>query len=136
MTSLDVLVPDIGDFTEVPVAEILVGVGDEVAAEDPLVVLESDKASMEIPAPQAGTVQEIKVAVGDAVSEGSALVVLGVAEAAGPAGGGAGGAGGAGGGAGAGAVESPAQPESAEEPAPEEPVQVERGDVHAGVLVL
>ena len=65
--SLDVLVPDIGDFSDVPVAEILVAVGDTVSAEDPLVVLESDKASMEIPAPEGGTVKEIKVAVGDAV---------------------------------------------------------------------
>src|SRR4051794_41227104 len=87
MPSLEVLVPDIGDFTDVPVAELLVAVGDEVAAEDPLVVLESDKASMEIPAPQGGKVQEIKVAVGDAVSEGSALVVLAAAEAPAPAGG-------------------------------------------------
>jgi hypothetical protein len=63
-TTLDVLVPDIGDFTDVPVAEVLVAVGDEVAADDPLVVLESDKASMEIPAPQAGTVKELKVEVG------------------------------------------------------------------------
>ena len=76
VSTLDVLVPDIGDFTDVPVAEILVAVGDAVAAEDPLVVLESDKSSMEIPAPEAGTVKELKVAVGDAVSEGSALVVL------------------------------------------------------------
>ncbi|MCW3001132.1 MAG: lpdA, partial [Conexibacter sp.] len=61
MPSLDVLVPDIGDFTDVPVAELLVAVGDEVAADDPLIVLESDKSSMEIPAPQAGTVKELKV---------------------------------------------------------------------------
>ena len=81
MSTLDVLVPDIGDFTDVPVAEILVAVGDAVAAEDPLVVLESDKSSMEIPAPEAGTVKDIKVAVGDAVSEGSALVVLEVESA-------------------------------------------------------
>jgi len=63
-TSLDVLVPDIGDFSEVPVVEVLVEVGEEVAADQPLVVLESDKASMEIPSPQAGTVRELRVAVG------------------------------------------------------------------------
>ena len=102
MSTLDVLVPDIGDFTDVPVAEILVAVGDAVAAEDPLVVLESDKSSMEIPAPEAGTVKELKVAVGDAVSEGSALVVLEV-EAAAPTAT-------DGGGAPAEAVESPAEP--------------------------
>jgi dihydrolipoyl dehydrogenase len=75
-TTLDVLVPDIGDFTDVPVAEVLVAVGDEVAADDPLVVLESDKASMEIPAPQAGTVKELKVEVGSTVSEGSPIAIL------------------------------------------------------------
>ncbi len=102
LSTLDVLVPDIGDFTDVPVAEILVAVGDAVAAEDPLVVLESDKSSMEIPAPEAGTVKELKVAVGDAVSEGSALVVLEVETAVPTAT--------DGGGAPAEAVESPAEP--------------------------
>jgi dihydrolipoamide dehydrogenase len=126
--TLDVLVPDIGDFTDVPVAEILVAVGDEVAAEDPLVVLESDKSSMEIPAPQAGKVKEVKVAVGDAVSEGTPLVVLEVAAAAPtPTDGAA---------QPAEAVVSLARPSRVDEPLPEEPVQVERGDVHAGVLVL
>ncbi|WP_272476097.1 dihydrolipoyl dehydrogenase [Baekduia alba] len=124
------LVPDIGDFDNVPVAELLVAVGDEVAAEDPLVVLESDKASMEIPAPEAGTVKEIKVAVGDAVSEGSLLVVLETAGAPASATDGAG--------APAEAVESPASApvaNGASSPA-EEPVEVARGDVHAGVVVL
>ena len=126
MSTLDVLVPDIGDFTDVPVAEILVAVGDAVAAEDPLVVLESDKSSMEIPAPEAGTVKELKVTVGDAVSEGSALVVLEV-EAAAPTAS-------DGGGAPAEAVASPAEP--VVETDAEEVVEVERGDVHAAVLVL
>jgi dihydrolipoamide dehydrogenase len=129
MTVLDVVVPDIGDFTDVPVAEILVSVGDAVAAEDPLVVLESDKASMEIPAPEAGTVKEIKVAVGDGVSEGSLLVILETADVAADPEGGAG--------APEEAVASPAQPVRAEdEPQAEDVVEVERGDVHAGVLVL
>ena len=66
-----VLVPDIGDFDDVPVIEVLVSVGDEVAAEDPLVVLESDKATMEVPSPSAGKVAAIAVAVGDKVKEGS-----------------------------------------------------------------
>src|SRR3954452_1077015 len=56
----DVLVPDIGDFTDVPVIEILVEVGQEVAEEDPLVTLESDKATMDVPAPQAGVVPRVE----------------------------------------------------------------------------
>ncbi len=67
----EVSVPDIGDFDEVPVIEILVCVGDEVAADSPLVTLESDKATMDVPAPFAGKVDEILVALGDKVSEGS-----------------------------------------------------------------
>lgn len=69
-------VPDIGDFGEVPVIEILVSVGDEVTAEDPLVTLESDKATMDVPAPHGGVVREIGVSVGDTVSQGSALMVI------------------------------------------------------------
>ncbi len=76
----EVAVPDIGDFTDVPVVEILVSVGDTVAAEDPLVALESDKATMEVPSPQAGTVKEIHVSVGDTVSEGDRLLTLEDAE--------------------------------------------------------
>jgi dihydrolipoamide dehydrogenase len=72
----EVTVPDIGDFSDVPVIEILVAVGDTVAAEDPLVTLESDKATMDVPAPYAGTVKEIKIGVGDTVSEGSPLLTL------------------------------------------------------------
>jgi dihydrolipoamide dehydrogenase len=74
--SSEVRVPDIGDFDEVPVIEILVAVGDEVAVEDPLVTLESDKATMDVPAPFAGTVKELSVSVGDRVSEGSLLLTL------------------------------------------------------------
>ncbi len=72
----EVRVPDIGDFDEVPVIEILVEVGQEVAEEDPLVTLESDKATMEIPSPAAGTVGEIHVKVGDKVAEGSLILTL------------------------------------------------------------
>ena len=75
----DVTVPDIGDFIDVPVIEILVEAGQHVAAEDPLVVLESDKATMEVPAPFAGVVAELKVKLGDRVSEGATLLVLDVA---------------------------------------------------------
>jgi pyruvate dehydrogenase E2 component (dihydrolipoamide acetyltransferase) len=78
-----VLVPDIGDFDEVPIIEVLVAVGDTVAAEDPLVTLESDKATMEVPSPVAGKVAELKVSVGDKVSEGSALLTVEV-DGAGP----------------------------------------------------
>lgn len=73
---LEVLVPDIGDFTDVPVVEVLVSAGDEVEAEAPLIVLETDKASMEVPAPQGGTVSEVKVSVGDTVSEGTVIATL------------------------------------------------------------
>jgi pyruvate dehydrogenase E2 component (dihydrolipoamide acetyltransferase) len=82
----EVLVPDIGDFKEVDVIEILVKPGDAVAAEQSLITLESDKATMEIPAPSAGVVKEIRVRVGDKVSEGSPILVLesGAAAAAAP----------------------------------------------------
>ncbi|MGX9357124.1 dihydrolipoyl dehydrogenase [Roseobacteraceae bacterium S113] len=73
---MDVKVPDIGDFDEVPVVSILVAVGDTVAEEDPLIELESDKATMEVPSPAAGVVKEIKVSEGDNVSEGSLILVL------------------------------------------------------------
>jgi pyruvate dehydrogenase E2 component (dihydrolipoamide acetyltransferase) len=79
MTATDatpVEVPDIGDFTDVPVIEILVSPGDSVQAEDPLVTLESDKATMDVPAPFAGTVKQLQVKVGDRVSEGSRLMTL------------------------------------------------------------
>ena len=72
----DILVPDIGDFKEVEVIEILVKPGDTVAKEQSLVSLESDKASMEIPSPEAGVVKELKVKVGDKVSQGSVLLAL------------------------------------------------------------
>ena len=72
----DVHVPDIGDFTDVPVVTVLVSVGDIVAEEDPLIELESDKATMEVPSPAAGTIKEIKVSEGDTVSEGSLIMVL------------------------------------------------------------
>ena len=76
MPSRSVTVPDIGDFSDVPIIEILVSVGDTVAPEDPLVTLESDKATMDVPAPVGGTVESIEVSVGDRVSEGSALLTL------------------------------------------------------------
>jgi len=74
--SVTVPVPDIGDFKEVEVIEILVKPGDAVAKEQSLITLESDKATMEIPAPGAGTVKEVKVRVGDKVSKGTPILVL------------------------------------------------------------
>src|SRR5512137_568983 len=76
MSALEVKVPDIGDFTDVPVIEIFVKPGDTVAAEDSLVTLESDKATMDVPSPTAGTVREVHVKLGDKVREGSLIVVL------------------------------------------------------------
>ena len=78
---IEVKVPDIGDFTDVPVIEILVAPGDEVAPEDALITLESDKATMDVPSPAAGVVKELKVEVGDTVSMGSLILMLERAEA-------------------------------------------------------
>ena len=93
-TATKVEVPDIGDFDDVPVIEILVSVGDSVAVEDPLVTLESDKATMDVPAPLAGVVKEINVSVGDRVSQGSVLMSLEAAGGDGDAGSGDGDSGG------------------------------------------
>ncbi|MCG8590683.1 MAG: 2-oxo acid dehydrogenase subunit E2 [Proteobacteria bacterium] len=104
-TRVEINVPDIGDFDEVEIVEVLVGAGDRVGVEDSLVTLESDKASMEIPSPHAGTVVELRVQVGDKVSEGTLLAVLEVdaVEAAPPP-----------------AEEAPASPPPRPEPAPVE----------------
>lgn len=74
--TIDVKLPDIGDFSDVPVVTILVSVGDVVAVEDPLIEVESDKATMEVPSPAAGKVAEIKVSEGDPVSEGTLIMIL------------------------------------------------------------
>ena len=76
MSTIEVKVPDIGDFTDIPVIEIFVKPGDSVKAEDSLITLESDKATMDVPSPAAGTVKEVKVKLGDKVSEGSPIVVV------------------------------------------------------------
>ena len=116
---MDVKVPDIGDFKDVPVVTVLVSVGDTVSAEDPLIELESDKATMEVPSPAAGKITEIKVAEGDKVSEGTVIMVLESVDAK--------------------ADEAP----KAAETAPEAPKSVAatgtasgKGDVHAEVVVL
>jgi pyruvate dehydrogenase E2 component (dihydrolipoamide acetyltransferase) len=73
---MDVLVPDLGDFKDIPVLEVLVKVGDEVQAEQSLITLESDKATMEVPSPAAGVIKEMKVKQGDKVSKGTVVCVL------------------------------------------------------------
>jgi dihydrolipoamide dehydrogenase len=81
MSAVEVKVPDIGDFKDIPVIEVFVKPGDSVKVEDSLVTLESDKATMDVPSPAAGTVREVKVKLGDKVSEGSLIVVLEAAAA-------------------------------------------------------
>ncbi|HWQ39497.1 MAG TPA: biotin/lipoyl-containing protein, partial [Burkholderiales bacterium] len=78
----DVLVPDIGDFKDVPVIEVLVKPGDVIKAEDSLITLESDKATMEVPSPVGGIVREMRVKVGDKVSQGSPILVVEALEGA------------------------------------------------------
>ncbi len=82
MANIEIQVPDIGDFDEVTVIELLVKVGDTIKAEQSLITVESDKASMEIPSAAAGVVTAIKVALGDKVKQGSLVVMLEVAEGA------------------------------------------------------
>jgi pyruvate dehydrogenase E2 component (dihydrolipoamide acetyltransferase) len=100
MPLAEIKVPDIGGFTDVPVIEVLVAAGDVIEKDAPLVSLESDKATMEVPSTIAGTVKEIKVKVGDKVSEGSVLISVETADAA-PA-----------------AAPAPAAPQAAPAPAP------------------
>jgi pyruvate/2-oxoglutarate dehydrogenase complex dihydrolipoamide acyltransferase (E2) component len=76
MSIVEVKVPDIGDFKDVPVIELLVKVGDTVKAEDSLITLESDKATMDVPSPVSGVVTELKLKVGDKVAEGSLVALI------------------------------------------------------------
>ena len=85
MATVEIRVPDIGDFTDVPVIEVLVKAGDTVKVDDSLVTLESDKATMDVPSTAAGVVKSVAVKVGDKVSEGSVVVVLEAAASAAPA---------------------------------------------------
>ncbi len=85
MPIIEVKVPDIGDFKDVPVIEVNVSAGDTVRAEDALVTLESEKATLEVPAPLAGTVKEIRLKVGDKVSEGALVLLLETAQDSAPA---------------------------------------------------
>ena len=132
---IEVKVPDIGDFKDVPIVEVLVKPGDSVNPEDPLITLESDKATLEIPAPQAGTVKALNVKVGDKVSQGTLILTLDAADAAAVS-----------------AAPAPAAPTPAK-PAPAAPSQAAaqpatpaaaaaasyagpKGDLHAEVVVL
>src|SRR5450631_988726 len=118
---IEVTVPDIGDFADVPVNEVHIAAGDTVAAEDPLITLESDKATMDIPAPAAGTIGTVRVAVGDIVSAGHPIADLDTGQRLSP----------------------PSDPapdaRATQSPATQSPATPSprgRGDVHAGVLVL
>ena len=74
--AVEIKVPDIGDFKDVPIIEVHVAAGSSVGVEEPLITLESDKATMDVPAPQAGTIVELRVKPGDRVSEGSVILLL------------------------------------------------------------
>ena len=76
MSIQEIKVPDIGDFSDVDVIEVLVAPGDTLAVDDPMITLESDKASMEVPSLMAGVVKEVKINVGDQVSEGDLVLLL------------------------------------------------------------
>jgi len=79
---VEVKVPDIGDFKDVPVIEVLVKLGDTVKAEDSLITLESDKATMDVPSPVSGVVTDLKVKVGDKIAEGTLVALVSVAPGA------------------------------------------------------
>src|SRR4029079_19386209 len=76
MNVIEVKVPDIGDFADIPVIDVLVKPGDVVAVDDSLITLESDKATMDVPSPAAGVVRDLRVRAGDKVSEGSLVLTL------------------------------------------------------------
>ena len=129
--TVEIKVPDIGDFKNVPVIEVLVKPGDAVRKEDPLITLESDKATMDVPAPQAGVVKEIRVRTGDKVSEGSLILTLEARDAAAAPAPSAK--------APAPAAKEPAQARAATPPpgaTPATPYAGPKGDIHAEVLVL
>src|SRR5215467_14091152 len=76
IVAIQVTIPDIGDFKDVPIIDVHVKEGDPVNTDDPLVSLESDKATMEVPAPQGGTVEKLLIKIGDKVSEGTPILLL------------------------------------------------------------
>ena len=75
---IEIRIPDIGDFEDVEIVEILVGPGDRVEVDEPIVSIESDKATMEVPSPVAGEILELRVSLGDSVSEGTVLALAAV----------------------------------------------------------
>jgi dihydrolipoamide dehydrogenase len=125
---IEVKVPDIGDFKDIPVIEVLVKAGERVEKESALITLESDKATMEVPSPEAGLVKDLKIKVGDRVSEGTMILLLEADGAAAPMPGAR--------------AEAPAKapppsaPATPAAPAVSQPAAVEKGDYHAEVLVL
>ena len=124
---IEVTVPDIGDFADVPVIEVHIAAGDTVAAEDPLITLESDKATMDIPAPDAGTIIAVRVAVGDTVSAGHVIADLDTGQRLSPPS------------ASVADVQAAQPTAAAQSPATQSPTAQAprgRGDVHAEVLVL
>jgi dihydrolipoamide dehydrogenase len=126
--TIEVKVPDIGDFKDVAIIEVFVKVGDKVEAEQSLITLETDKAAMEVPSPSAGVVKTLKVKVGDKVSEGSAILTLeGSAAAATPASKPA---------TNAPPAEPPAPVPASPSAAVAVPQTFKKGDLHAEVLVL
>jgi dihydrolipoamide dehydrogenase len=138
MSTIEVKIPDIGGFKDVPVIEVLVKPGDSVKKEDALITLESDKATFDVPAPQAGVVKELRIKAGDKVSQGSLILMLEASEGA----------------AAAPAAKAPAAAPVAKAPTPPSPPLVKggteggvaatpvtpyagpKGDIHAEVLVL
>jgi dihydrolipoamide dehydrogenase len=133
---VEIKVPDIGDFKGIPVIEVLVKPGDTVKKEDPLITLESDKATMDVPAPQAGVVREIRLKKGDKVSEGTPILTLEPSEGAAPAPARTASAPPA---APPPAAKAPAETRSATPPpaaTPSTPYAGPKGDFHAEVLVL
>jgi dihydrolipoamide dehydrogenase len=116
MSTIEIKVPDIGGFKDVAIIEVLVQPGDSITAEQGLITLETDKATMDVPAPAAGVVKELKVKVGDKVSEGSLILLL-ESSAAAPA-------------------PQAAAPAAAPQVAPTPAAKVAKGDIHAEVVVL
>ncbi|MCC6535366.1 MAG: dihydrolipoyl dehydrogenase [Burkholderiales bacterium] len=127
---VEVAVPDIGEFENVPVIEVMVHAGERVAKDDSLIALESEKATMEVPSPEAGTVQEVRLKPGDKVSKGSLILTLAVAgdETPAPPAQTAG--------AGAPSAPQPAPADTQSMPAQPRSAERAQADIHAEVLVL
>ena len=80
MSEKEVLVPNIGDFKDVEVIEVLIEAGSNINKDDPIITIESDKSSVEIPSPYSGSVKKVNLKVGDKVSEGSSILIIGSEE--------------------------------------------------------